>query len=85
MVNEHMLDYRAFQMIKGGMTQAQIARDLDVGVAIFRCWQARDRRGDTLENHTGRGRKSTMSRLAKIIVAKAASESHHSARTPVKK
>ena len=35
--------YHAVGMIKGGMTQAQVARDLGVGVDTIRRWQIRDR------------------------------------------
>lgn len=82
MVKEHPLStrYRAVGMINGGMTQAQVARDLGVGVATIRRWQTRDRQGETMENRTGRGRKSAMSRVAKIVVAKSAFKRQHSTR-----
>ena len=87
MVKEHTLAtrYRAVGMIKSAMTQAQGGGDLDVGVATIRRWQTRDSKGETWENRTSRGRKSAMSRLARIIVAKSAFERHHSTRTLAEK
>ena len=55
MVKEHPLStrYRAVGMINGGMTQAQVARDLGVGVATIRTirrWQTCDRREKRLKS-----------------------------------
>ena len=69
LVKENTLATRYRAVIKGVMTQAQVARDLtEVGVATTRRWRTRDRQGETLENRTSRGRKSAINRLAKIIV-----------------
>ena len=88
MVKDHTLStgYRAVWMIKGGMSQTQVAKDEGVGLATIRRWQNRDRQGKTMENHSGRGRKPAMSQVAKIVVAKTALRgkyisTYHSTRT----
>ncbi|XP_037084753.1 dipeptidase 1-like [Pollicipes pollicipes] len=68
-------------MVKGGMAQVQVSRDLGVNVAAIRRWLACDRPGETLENRTGRGRRSALSRVAKIVIAKLAFKRRHSTRT----
>ena len=50
------ISYRAVRMVKGGMTQAQVARELGINVATIRRWLARDRSEEALENCTGWGR-----------------------------
>ena len=77
--------YRAVGMTKGEMTQGQVARDLGIGVATIKRWQTRDRYGETLENPKGQGRKSSMSRMAKIVMAKSAFKRHHSTQMLAKK
>ena len=61
------LCYRTVGMVKGGMTQAQVAKELGINVATIRRWLACDRSEEALENCTGRGQKSSLSRVAKII------------------
>ncbi|XP_037071377.1 uncharacterized protein LOC119092522 [Pollicipes pollicipes] len=91
MVKEHKLSirYRAVGMVKvkvkGGMTQLQVTRGLGVNEATVRCWLARDRSGDTLENRTSRGQKSALSRVAKMVIAKSVFKRHHSTRTLARK
>ena len=53
MVKEHTLPtrYLAVGIIEGGMTQAQVARHLGVGLATIRRWHTSDRQGETMENH----------------------------------
>ena len=46
---------------------------------------ARDRKGETLENHKGRGRKTAMSRVTKIVVAKSVLKRHQSTRKLARK
>ena len=45
MVKEHTLStgYHVIGMIKGGMAQAQVARDLGVGIDTIRRWKTRHR------------------------------------------
>ena len=45
-------------------------RERRPGQATIRRWQTRHRQGETMEDHTGRGRKPAMNRVAKIVVAK---------------
>ena len=87
MVKERTLSTRhhAVGMIKGRTTQEEVIRDLGVGVAMIRRWQTRNRQGETLENRTGRGRKSAISQMAKNAVAKSAFKRHHFTRTLAKK
>lgn len=61
---------RAVGMVSGGMTHGQVAEALGVSRRTICRWLSRDRGGQTLENKTGRGRKSSVSRVAKIVMAK---------------
>lgn len=48
-------------------------------------WMALDRRGETLENCKGRGRKTAMSRVAKIVKVKSVLKRHQSKRSLARK
>ena len=61
---------RAVGMIAGGMTHGQVAEALGVSRRTICRWLSRDRSGQTLESKPGRGRKSSISRVAKIVIAK---------------
>ena len=65
-------------MVNDGMTQAQVARELGINVATIRRWLARERSEEALENCTGRGQKSSLSRVAKIAISKWTFKGHHS-------
>ena len=71
MVKEYALStrYRAVGMVNGGMTQVQIAKELKTEPRALKRWMALDRKGGMLENHKGRGRKTAMSRVAKIAIS----------------
>ena len=72
MVKEQSLSTRsrAVGMVAGGMTHGQVAEALRVSRHTICRWLSRDRDGQSLENQTGRGRKRSVSRVAKIIIAK---------------
>ena len=59
--------YRAVRMVNGGLTQVQVAKQLKIGPRTLKSGMALDRRGETLENRRDRGRKTAMSRVAKIV------------------
>ena len=72
MVKEHSVStrYRAIGMIEAGATQAHVAKTLGVAVRTVRKWKNRHEAGETLENRPGRGRKKSISRIAKIVISK---------------
>ena len=61
---------RAVGMVADGMTHSQVAEALGVSRRTICRWLSRDRGRQTLENKPGRGRKSSVSRVAKIVIAK---------------
>ena len=61
---------RAVGMLKGGMTQRQVADDIGVTVRTIRGWWLRYKKGDSLKNRIGRGRKTVIGRIPKIVLAK---------------
>ena len=61
---------RAVGMIAGGMTHGQVAEALGVSRRTICRWLSRDKSGQTLESKPSRGRKSYISRVAKIVIAK---------------
>lgn len=87
MVKEYSLAtrHRAVGMVRGGMTQASVAQTLGVSVSTMKIWMARDRQGQSLRNRTGRGRKTVLTRVAKIVLAKAALKRRQSTRKLAKK
>ena len=87
MVKEYALStrYRAVGMVNGGMTQVQVAKELKIESRTLKRWIARNRKGETLENHKGRGRKTSMSRVTKIVVAKSVLKRHQSTRKLARK
>ena len=76
MVNEFASStgYCAVVMVNGGMTQVQVTAQLKIRPTTLKRWMALGRRGETLalENRKVRGRKTAMSRVAKIAVKKSA-------------
>ena len=82
MVKEQSLSARcrAVGMVDGGMTHGQVAENLGVTLRPICHWMSHDRGGQTLENRTGRGRKSSVIPVAKIVMAKSALKRGHSTR-----
>ncbi|XP_043229039.1 uncharacterized protein LOC122385098 [Amphibalanus amphitrite] len=77
--------YRAVGMVNGGTPQVQVAKELRIEPRTLRRWMALDRKGEALENRAGRGRKTAMSRVAKIVVAKSVTKRHQSTRKLARK
>ena len=77
--------YRAVGMVNGGTPQVQVAKELRIEPRTLRRWMALDRKGEALENRGGRGRKTAMSRVAKIVVAKSVMKRHQSTRKLARK
>ena len=68
-------------MIRGGITHRHVAKDPDVSFRTIGCWVYRNRAGQPLENSTGCGRKSSVSRVAKIVISKSVVKRGQSKRT----
>ena len=87
MAKEHPLStrHRAVGMVSGGMTQAAVAKELGVSVRSIQTWMARNRRKESLENRTGRGRKTVLTRVSKIVLAKCVQKRHQSTRKLARK
>ena len=85
-VKEHASStrYRAVSMVNGGLIHVRVAKllgdpdfkQLKVGPSTLKSGMAFDRRGGTLENRRGSGRKTAMSRVVKIIVDNSALKQH---------
>ena len=82
MRREHSLAVRsrAVGMVIGGMQSGQVAQELGIAKRSLERWLALHRAGKGLENQAGRGRKSTITRVAKIVIAKSAFKRGHSTR-----
>ena len=82
MRREHSLAVRsrAVSMVIGGMKPGQVAQDLEIPKRSLERWLALHGAGKGLENQEGRGRKSTITRIAKIVIAKSAFKRGHSTR-----
>ena len=72
MVKEHSVStcYSANGMIETGATQVHVAKTLGVVVRIVRNWKNHHEAGETLKNRPGRGRKKSISQIAKIFISK---------------
>ena len=57
-------------MLKAGSTQESVARQLGTTVRTVRRWWYREKSGISLENLQGRGRKTAIGKVAKIVIAK---------------
>lgn len=87
MVKEHALAtrHRAVGMVEAGMKVCDVAIQLGVSRRTLQLWLARARSGVPLENRRGRGRKTVLSRVAKIVLAKATLKRRQSTRKLAKK
>ena len=72
MVRESTLATRnqAVGMLKVGLTQKSFARQLGTTIRTVRRWWCRAKSGNSLENLKGRGRKTAIVKVAKIVIAK---------------
>ena len=57
-------------MLKAGLTQESVARQLGTTIRTVRRWWCRAKSGNSLENLKGRGRKTAIDKVAKILIAK---------------
>ena len=71
---EHSLStcYRSVAMVKAGMKQAGVTTHISVSVRSIKIWRSRDRTGESFRSRAGPGSKTALSRVAKIVLAKAA-------------
>ena len=72
MVRESTLATRnqAVGMLKAGLTQESVARQLGNTIRTVRRWWCRAKSGNSLENPKGRGIKTAISKVTKIVIAK---------------
>ena len=71
---EHSLstDQYPVVMVKAGMKQADVVEQLSVSVRSIKIRLSRYPTSESLRSQTGRGRKTVLSRVAKIVVAEVA-------------
>ena len=83
MVKEHSVStrYSAIGMIEACATQVHVAKTLRVAVRIVRNWKNRHEAGEMLKNRPGRGRKKSISCIAKIFISKSLEKRRHSTRS----
>lgn len=83
MVKEHDLStrYRAIGMLEAGMTVVDVSKTLGISEKTIRIWRTRHNDGEELTNRPGRGRKSGISRVAKIVISKSLTKRGHSTRS----
>ncbi|KAI6648542.1 Transposase [Oopsacas minuta] len=67
-------------MVLGGMTQTCASEKLGVNIRTIRRWLSRYQNEGSLENMHGRGRKSKLTKVVKIVIAKSISKRHQSTR-----
>ena len=82
MVTEYTIDVRnrAIGMILAGMSQTMVSHALKINLRTIQRWWALSKSGKSLSNKPGRGRKNSLSKVAKIIIAKSLSKPHKSTR-----
>ena len=82
MVREFSLATRnqAIGMLKAGSTQKSVAQHLGTTVRTVRRWWSRAKSGNILENMQGRGRKSAITKVPKIVIAKTLGKKRKSTR-----
>ena len=71
---------RAIGMILAGMSQTKVSHALKINLRTIQRWWALSRGGKSLNNKPGRCRKNSLSKAAKIIIAKSLSKPHKSTR-----
>ena len=75
---------KAVGMVLGGMTQRRVSEILGVNIRTIRRWLTR-KAGNSLENKPGRGRKSKIAKIAKIVISKSILKKHQSTRRLAKR
>ena len=61
-----ILRNRAINLLKGGLTQVVVAKDIGVSVRAVRVLWLRFQNGDALANRRGRGRKSLIGKIPNL-------------------
>jgi len=82
---ENSTRYRAIGMLEAGQRQVEVSRALGIPVRTLRGWKKRHDKGQSLENRVGRGRKSKISRVAKIVISKSMYKKGQSTRALAKR
>ena len=87
MVKEHPLSSRnrAIGMLEAGLTQKKCAKIIGADISTVRRWWCRYKKGESLQNKGGRGPKSSIPRVVKIILAKSISKRNQSTRKLAKR
>ena len=82
MVKEHKIQTRnlAIGMLKGGMTQSCVSKEVGANIRTIRRWWDNYTKGISLENEPGRGRKKSLSKVAKMIISKSLNKKQQSTR-----
>ena len=76
---------RAVVMMKTGMKQADVARQLSVSVTSIEIWLSRYPTSESLRSQASRGRKPVPSRVAKIVLAEVVLKRRQSVRKLARK
>ena len=61
---------RAVCMIEAGIFIKKVAKDIGVSVRTIRRWLLRSKAGESLQNRGGRGRKTSVTMVPKVVIAK---------------
>lgn len=87
MAKEYDIEVRskAVGMLMAGKAQKEVAEELGVNIRTLKRWWALHKAGKSLGNKPGRGRKSTVSKIAKIVIAKSVGKRRQSARKLAKR
>ncbi|KAI6651082.1 hypothetical protein LOD99_5659 [Oopsacas minuta] len=82
MVTEYTIDVRdrVIGMIIADMSQTKVSHALQMNLRAIQRWWALSRGGKSLRNKPRRVRKTSLSKAAKIIIAKSLSKPHESTR-----
>ena len=87
MVKEHPIQKRnmAIGMLKGGMTQSCVSKEIGANIRTIRRWWENHMKGIALDNTPGRGRKKSLPKVAKIIISKSLNKKQQSTRKLTKR
>ena len=73
--------HREVDLVRVGITQGHVVTELGVSIHTIGRRVSCNRAGQSLENNIGRGGKSSVSRVAKIVISKSAVKRGQSTRT----
>lgn len=78
----HDLEVRAEAVgrIKAGLSIKQVAKDMQIPYRTVQKWWMKSKRGESLKNKSGKGRKKILSTRAKIVIAKSLGKRRQSCR-----